>query len=455
MTSLIQSERPTSAIEEQQYYNNKIFHFIFSAQSEKSLRNYLVIMNAYLHDNPVDLQQLSYNLSVYRTSFDYRVGFVCSSHHELISAIDAYLLDPVMDKTVNKKHKIAFVFSGEGHEWEGVGQDLYETEPTLRAVIYQCQSILTTISEDLVLVDFFNGKKNIGAVNDNANKQLLIFVLQLGLAIRWFSLGVEPYAVCGHGVGEITAAFFSGFIDLEYAIHLIYQREKASSLVHQTLHTRLFSTATGDELTLNSIAFENWIQHRVGTMKFEKCISNLLKVGILVFIEIGPHTVLSKSIHEQAQSASIVTSLVKNSGYKKPLYSGLVHLFRLGCSIQWSQLFLKRENKILLPQYCWDRQNVMDPHLPHSLKNNLTEEAAEEDEILMIITGIWQEILSIEYIEPDVDMSDYNINSLNVIQFISRVRSFLGVDLTISQLVNYRTARAVAEYITNAILEMA
>ena len=52
------------------------------------------------------------------------------------------------------------------------------------------------------------------------------FLIQVGLTALWRSLGVEPVAIIGHSVGEVTAAYVAGVLTLEEALLVSYHRSR-------------------------------------------------------------------------------------------------------------------------------------------------------------------------------------------------------------------------------------
>jgi acyl transferase domain-containing protein len=51
-------------------------------------------------------------------------------------------------------------------------------------------------------------------------------MLQVGLFELWRSKGVEPAAIVGHSVGDVSAAYVSGVLSLEDALTVSYHRSR-------------------------------------------------------------------------------------------------------------------------------------------------------------------------------------------------------------------------------------
>ena len=99
-----------------------------------------------------------------------------------------------------------FVYSGQGSQWAGMGRQLLADEPVFAAAIAELEPVFLEqvgFSLQQLLAD---GEP----VTGDARVQPVIMGLQLGLTALWRSYGVEPDAVIGHSMGEVTAAVVAG-----------------------------------------------------------------------------------------------------------------------------------------------------------------------------------------------------------------------------------------------------
>jgi acyl transferase domain-containing protein/aryl carrier-like protein len=113
--------------------------------------------------------------------------------------------------------RIAFVFSGEGTQWPGMGRALMECAPAARAVLERCDELLRTHVEWSLLEELTATERD-SRLTATAIAQPAIFAVQVALAAAWSSWGIEPDAVLGHSLGEIAAAHVAGVLSLEHAL---------------------------------------------------------------------------------------------------------------------------------------------------------------------------------------------------------------------------------------------
>ena len=113
--------------------------------------------------------------------------------------------------------KIAFVFSGQGAQAPGMGKELYECSAAAKAVFELCDSIRPGTSEQC-----FNGTKEELPVT--ANTQPDMFAVEVAAARALVEAGIQPDALAGFSLGEISALAFSGAVSLEDGFKLVCRR---------------------------------------------------------------------------------------------------------------------------------------------------------------------------------------------------------------------------------------
>jgi len=118
-----------------------------------------------------------------------------------------------------------FVYSGQGSQWAGMGQQLLTDEPAFAAAVAELEPIFvaqTGFSLQQVLAE---GQSVIGI----ERIQPVLVGVQLALTALWRSYGVEPDAVIGHSMGEVTAAVVAGALSVADGLRVIATRSRLMS----------------------------------------------------------------------------------------------------------------------------------------------------------------------------------------------------------------------------------
>ena len=113
--------------------------------------------------------------------------------------------------------KIAFIFSGQGDQYPGMGKDLYEAYPAAREIFDLCDRIRPGTSDQC-----FSGTEE--ALRETKNTQPCLFAVELAAANVLLTKGILPDAVAGFSLGEVAAATVSGAFDNETGFRLVCER---------------------------------------------------------------------------------------------------------------------------------------------------------------------------------------------------------------------------------------
>ena len=113
--------------------------------------------------------------------------------------------------------KIAFLFSGQGDQFPGMGKELADKYPSAKSVFDMCDGIRPGTSEQC-----FNGTEE--ELKETKNTQPCLFAMELAAANVLFDKGVRPEALAGFSLGEVTAATAAGIFDNETGFRLVCKR---------------------------------------------------------------------------------------------------------------------------------------------------------------------------------------------------------------------------------------
>jgi len=125
------------------------------------------------------------------------------------------------------EQRVAFVFSGQGAQWPGMGADLLATQPVARQEVEACDA-LTREAAGWSILEQLQAPAERSRVDETEVAQLTVAALQLGLLALWRSWGIEPDVVAGHSMGEVVAACAAGVLSREDAFGLLLHRARIS-----------------------------------------------------------------------------------------------------------------------------------------------------------------------------------------------------------------------------------
>lgn len=113
--------------------------------------------------------------------------------------------------------KIAFVFSGQGAQYSGMGKELYNNSPAAKSVYDMADGIRKGTSAQC-----FEGTTE--ELCKTVNTQPCVFTADLAAARFLEEKGVKADCVAGFSLGEIAALAFSGILSDEEAFKLVCKR---------------------------------------------------------------------------------------------------------------------------------------------------------------------------------------------------------------------------------------
>ena len=102
------------------------------------------------------------------------------------------------------------------------GAQLYQTQPTFRRVLSECEEILSADLQHPLLSVIFGEDRSL--LDETRYSQPALFSIEYALARLWRSWGVEPAVLLGHSVGEFVAACLAGVFRLEDGLKLVATR---------------------------------------------------------------------------------------------------------------------------------------------------------------------------------------------------------------------------------------
>lgn len=121
--------------------------------------------------------------------------------------------------------RAAFVYSGNGAQWRGMGRQLYQESAVFAEMFDRVDAEMSALSGWSAREMLFEGSEE--DFQDTAKSQPLLFAIQAALTVLLEEMGVRPEAALGHSVGEVAAAWAVKSITLGEAVKIILARSEA------------------------------------------------------------------------------------------------------------------------------------------------------------------------------------------------------------------------------------
>lgn len=203
---------------------------VLSARSPEALATLAAnVRDDVTERSAVSAPDLCFSLATGRSHFDHRAA-VLGSDTEALAAGLAALAEKekkagvIQAETPGGRPRVAFLCTGQGSQYVGMGRELYQTEPVFRDALDRCATLLDPLLPSPLLSSIHDAAASDQALADTAQAQPSLFAISYALCALWRSWGVTPTAVLGHSVGEYVAAQIAGVLDLESATRLIAER---------------------------------------------------------------------------------------------------------------------------------------------------------------------------------------------------------------------------------------
>ncbi|MEP3629887.1 MAG: SDR family NAD(P)-dependent oxidoreductase, partial [Hyphomicrobiales bacterium] len=208
-----------------------------SAHGDVALRSLASRYAAYLGDHSdSNIDVLAQNIERQRAHLPNMVAVRGSSPAAIGEALSAFSAGDDLNvvtqsaslasgKAEQENREVAFVFTGNGAQFAGMGRAEYDNNSAFRQHFDRISVIAEPVfgwsaSEMLTAKDL--GEK----LESTAIAQPLLFVLQMAIVACLSKLGLSPKVSYGHSVGEVAAATCAGGLTLEQGIQVIHARSQ-------------------------------------------------------------------------------------------------------------------------------------------------------------------------------------------------------------------------------------
>ncbi|PAJ81434.1 non-ribosomal peptide synthetase [Burkholderia ubonensis] len=202
---------------------HNVHPLVLSAKTPAALHELAARYQRRLEAEPgLDIAAVAYSASTGRSHFAHRLALPVSSLEDAVEKLRAFhAKEPAGATQPAPRVKMAFLFTGQGSQYAGMGRRLYDAYPVFRDAIDRCRAVADPLL-DKPLLDVLSARNE--DIHQTGYSQPALFSLQYALTTLLASFGVTPDAVMGHSVGEYAAACAAGIFSPEDGLRLIAER---------------------------------------------------------------------------------------------------------------------------------------------------------------------------------------------------------------------------------------
>ena len=234
-----------------------------SAKNPAALRDLAGRYERYLSNATDSAADICFSAAAGRSHFEHRLAVSAESVGELREALIRRAGSIADAEPPALKPKIAFLFTGQGSQYLGMGRELYENSPVFKRALDRCDDLHRAGTNESLLAMLYPFPGEPGRIDETAHTQPALFAIAYALSELWRSWGVVPSAVIGHSVGELAAACVAGVLTLEDALRLTGVRARLmqslpaqgsmTAILAGEARVRDFLAGRGDQLSIAAV----------------------------------------------------------------------------------------------------------------------------------------------------------------------------------------------------------
>jgi malonyl CoA-acyl carrier protein transacylase len=189
-----------------------------SARTPEALEELRERYREELKESTAEVGDICFTANAGRTHFEERTFYVGKDREQLLSGLER----PGPRGRKEGTPAVAYLFSGQGAQYAGMGRELYASQPVFRAALDGCAEMLRAELGEPLQEVLWGSRTEL--LVQTRYTQPALFAVEWSLSELWRSWGLEPAMVAGHSVGEYVAATVAGVVTLEAGLGLIAAR---------------------------------------------------------------------------------------------------------------------------------------------------------------------------------------------------------------------------------------
>ncbi|MCP3822759.1 type I polyketide synthase, partial [Streptomyces sp. A3M-1-3] len=197
-----------------------------TGRGQSALRAQAAKLREFMATAPeLDPADVGWSLATTRTAFAHRAVVLADSRAGRLDALDALAAGLPSQDVVSGSVEpggLGIVFTGQGAQRAGMGQELYETFPVFAEAFDRVTAALDPLLDRPLREVIASGE----GLDETGFTQPALFAVEVALFRLAESWGVRPDYLAGHSIGELAAAHVAGVFSLEDAARLVAARAR-------------------------------------------------------------------------------------------------------------------------------------------------------------------------------------------------------------------------------------
>ena len=165
-----------------------------------------------------------------RSQFESRASLVVENVQDAVAGLRALSLGQshagLVEGAASEDGRVGVLFTGQGSQRAGMGRELYGKCSEFRAALDEMATAMSGHLEHALLSVMFaeEGSAESALLDWTEYTQPALFALEVALYRQWSAWGLQPAAVAGHSIGELSAVHVAGVLSLADAAKLVCAR---------------------------------------------------------------------------------------------------------------------------------------------------------------------------------------------------------------------------------------
>ncbi len=240
---------------------------------------------------------------------------------------------------------------------------------------------------------------------------------------------------------------------------------------------KLISNTTGQQVKKGQVCTSAyWKNHIINPVLFEQGVQQLLLGEEGVFIEIGSgKALIDLAKHQNKGKDHFFIDVLPGKYYKQCQYrfflEKIATLWELGIPVDFEKFQDRKDHKIHMPTYCFDRQefSILDlggdqqkkstDNVKVGYKANISRDGIAapyvrpRDEVEELLIGLLKESIGVENIGVLDNFFELGLSSLSASQYAMLIKERIDIDIEIQSIIEAGSISELSEIITKKLLE--